>query len=493
MPGAPVNDTDECEEFYPETITPARHHDILLDKLQDVAEGRIKRLMILMPPGSAKSTYASVVFPTWFMGAYGHKNIIMTTYGSDLAKKFGRKCRQIVRSTEYQQIFGCTLTGDNAAVDDWSITNGSTYMCGGILSGITGNRADGLIIDDPFKGREDADSETIRAKTLDEYKSSLKTRLKPGGWEIVINTRWHELDLSGSILPEDYAGESGWIIAQDGALWYVLCMQAQCERDDDPLGRKIGEYLWTEWFTPEWWEQTKRTQSIPTPRNWSALYQQRPSPEEGNYFRKEWLRWYTDAPDIRTLKVYGSSDYAVTQDGGDWTVHQVWGVDPQDNLYLLDMWRGQTDSLVWVEQLIDYIKRYRPLEWVEESGQIIKSVGPLIDKLQRERQAYCYRRQLTSSSDKPTRAQALRGRMAQGKVYLPRNAEYIDILERELLTFPTGRNDDIVDAAGLIGRLLSDLIHGSDLPIPRPPIQAKPITVNELLQKAKAKRLREYD
>lgn len=290
IPGTPVNDLEDCDKFYAEILTPAQHQQILIDRLQDVADGKIKRLMVMMPPGSAKSSYASVAFPPWFMGKYPNKNIIMTTYGSDLARKFGRKCRQIVRSKEYVEAMGCGLTGDNAAVDDWSLTNGSTYMSGGILSSITGNRADGIIIDDPFKGREDADSEVIRKKTWDEYQSSLMTRLKPKGWQIIINTRWHMADLSGQILPENYKGESGWVIAQDGSEWYVLCIQAQCERDDDPLGRKVGEYLWTDWFPVTWWEQTKRTQSTPSERNWSALYQQRPSPDAGLIFLSDWIR-----------------------------------------------------------------------------------------------------------------------------------------------------------------------------------------------------------
>jgi len=161
IPGVPINDDDDCEAFYPDSVTPAKHHELINNILQDVAnktpdgQGRIKkRVMFFMPPGSAKSTYATVVFPTWFMGNHPNKNIICASYGSSLAVKFGRKCRSIARSKKYNDIFKAKLVEDNRAADDWSITNGSTYMAGGILSGITGNRADGLIIDDPIKGRE---------------------------------------------------------------------------------------------------------------------------------------------------------------------------------------------------------------------------------------------------------------------------------------------------------------------------------------------------
>jgi predicted phage terminase large subunit-like protein len=469
LPGAPVTDDEDCEQFYPETISPALHHSLLIEKLQDVAESRIKRLMILMPPGSAKSSYASVLFPTWFMGRYANKNIIMVTYGSDLAKKFGRKCRQIIRGKAYQEIMGTSLTGDNAAVDDWSLKNGSTYMCGGILSGITGNRADGAIIDDPFKGREDADSETIRAKTREEYISSVKTRIKPSGWEILINTRWHENDLSGGILPDGYAGESGWITARDGEQWYVLCIQAQCEREDDPIGRKLGEYLWTEWFPVEWWEQTKRTQSTPSGRNWSALYQQRPAPEDGDYFKREWLRWYDRLP--RHLRYYGSSDYAVTDKGGDYTVHLVAGVDPNDDIYLVELWRDRTDSLEWVEVLIELILLYKPMEWAEEAGQIRRSMDPLITKRQAETKAFCFRKQFPSVTDKKARAQAIRGRMAQGKVYLPTGKHWVPDFVTELLKFDSGKHDDQVDALSLLGRMLAEMCKGEE---PKQPVAWKP-------------------
>lgn len=457
IPGVPLNDSDDCEEFYADKVTPATHHELILEKLQAVAHGKIKRLMIFMPPGSAKSTYASVVFPTWFMGAFPRSNIIMATYGSDLAKKFGRKCRQIAKSKEFSELFGCAISGDNAAADDWSIGNGSTYMCGGILSGLTGNRADLLIIDDPVKGREDADSETIRQKTWDEYRDSAMTRLKPSGRQIIINTRWHEDDICGRILPDEYNGESGVFTGKDGAEWHVLSLQAECEFANDPLGRKIGEWLWTEWFSPDWWQQTKRTYSTPSTRSWNSLYQQRPAPEDGDFFKRDWFRYYEIQP--KHLRIYGTSDYATKEGKGDYTVHAIWGVDPDSNIYLLDLWRGQTDSLVWVEQLLSLAKQWKPQEWGEESGQIINSMGPVIERRQRETSNFFYRKQYPSTADKSVRAQSFRAYMAMGKVYFPKGAEWLGDLESELLSFPAGRHDDQVDVCSLIGRMLDRLLN----------------------------------
>jgi len=458
----------------------------MIDVLQDVAQGEIKRVMFFLPPGSAKSTYASVVFPPWFMGNNPNKNIIAVSYGSDLARKFGRKCRSIVRSREYQQIFGETLTGDNSAVDDWSVTNGSTYMTGGILSGITGNRADGIVVDDPVKGREDADSEIIRNKTWDAYVDDVKTRLKPGGWIFIVQTRWQEDDLSGRILPEDYDGRSGWVTARDGEQWYVVNIPAQCERADDPLGRNPGEWLWTDWWSVEEWEQIKRSATVRSLRTWNSLYQQRPAPEDGDYFKREWLHTYETLPARETLKVYGGSDYAVTADGGDYTVHAVVGVDPEDRMYVLDLWRKQADSAEWVEVFCDLVREWKPIEWAEETGQIKSGVGPFLTKRQSERKAYVFRRAFPTRGDKAIRAQAIRGRMALKGLYLPHDAEWRMDFERELMAFPAATHDDQVDAIGLVGQLLDHIATGKN---PKPPSEGpKDPTQQPIMDMVKAMR-----
>lgn len=478
LPGVPVNESEDCEEFYPDQVTPAKHHELLIKVLQAVAAGAVKRVMIFMPPGSAKSSYASVAFPPYYMGKHPGSNIIATSYGADLAKKFGRKCRSVVKSAEYQKVFDTTITGDNSAVDDWSLENGSTYMSGGMLSGITGNRANGLLIDDPIKGREDADSPTIRDKTWEAYKSDLRTRLKPGAWIVVIQTRWIEDDPAGRILPDDYEGQSGFIRARDGEEWFVVNIPAQCEREDDPIGREIGEYLWTDWFSVEHWEQEKISQG---PRNWSALYQQRPAPEEGTFFQSEWVRWYDKAPPKETLRIYGASDYATGDGEGDWTVHGVVGVDPEDNIYFLDWWREQTSSDVWVETFLDMCLRHAPVEWGEEAGQIRKSLDPFIRKRMRERKVFTYRKKYSPVHDKPTRAQSFRARMAMGNVYFPRT-DWAQDLVSELLAFPNRGVDDQVDVCSLFGRMLNRMMSGEPLPPDPEDIQGiESLTLDRLL------------
>lgn len=455
VPGRPVSDDPDEWLFHPVETGLAAHHRLILETAERIATTPYGRAMFLFPPGSAKSTLCSVVLPTYIMGKNPGTRIILASYGADLARKHGRRARQIARSGAYEAIFDAALSSESAAADMWMLTNGSEYMAGGIMSGMTGNRANGIVIDDPVKGRDEADSEVVRKRTREAYEDDLTTRFLPGGWLILIQTRWHEDDLAGSILPESWHGESGLIHCRDGQDWSVLCVPAKCERGDDLLGRNIGDYLWPEWFPRQHWAQFEAK-----PRTWSALYQQRPSPETGNYFKADWLRPYTKVPDRATLRIYGASDYAVTKDDGDYTVHIVVGVDPEGRMYLLDLWRQQAASDRWVEAFCDLVKQWKPMEWAEETGQIKAGVGPFLERRQRERQAYVARRQFPTKGDKSVRAQSVRGRMALEGLYVPTEAPWLSDFRSELLSFPAGRHDDQVDALGLIGQLLDTIIVG---------------------------------
>lgn len=281
--------------FTPIETRVAPHHLKMMEAIQRCIETPRGRLMIFAPPGSSKSTYASVVAPAWIMGKNPNTQIILASYGTGIAAKQSRKVRTICKDPRYTSIWAekPTLNDDQRAVDDWQLSNGSSMMAAGLLAGITGNRADGVIIDDPVANRESADSATLREKTYNEYIDTAMTRAKPKMFCIMIMTRWHESDLAGEILPLDYAGESGLIACRDGQTWDVLCLQAKCERDDDPLGRKPGEYLWPEWFSAEHWHTWERNPRAA--RTWGALYQQRPAPDAGIHFNAEQFRWYNQA------------------------------------------------------------------------------------------------------------------------------------------------------------------------------------------------------
>lgn len=462
IPGTPINDNEDCEEFYPDNVTPAKHHEIILETLEKLAKGELiapdgmigKNVMFLAPPGSAKSTYASVVFPTWFMGWAANSNIIMTTYGSDLASKFGRKCRAICKSLDFKKIFDSELVQGNAAADDWSLTNASTYMCGGILSGITGSRADGLIIDDPFKNREEANSDTVRKKVIDEYRDTLDTRLKPNAWRLIINTRWHEADLCGSILPKEYKGDSGWFKGTDGLWWCVLNFQAECQTDTDPLKRKRGEFLWTEWFPVVWWKQKKRTHAG---YSWSSLFQGIPTPDEGVFFHRTWFKRYELGKYPEHLNTYICEDFAVTDaedaTDPDFTEHGVGGFDENDDLWFIDWWSGQTETDEWIDELIKLARLHDPLASVGEGGVIRRAVEPFLKKEMRIQKCYFRQEWIDSGKNKSAKARGFQGMAKQGKVWIP-YGDWGDALIEQLVKFPSGKHDDKVDVCGLFGRIL---------------------------------------
>jgi hypothetical protein len=295
--GKLVNRFEDVRPTYkPVESRVALHHLLIMQAIQRCIETLRGRLMIFAPPGSAKSTYASVVAPAWAMGRRPNTQIILGSYATSIAAKQSRKVRTIVRNPMYTSLWAekPTLLDDQRAIDDWQMTNGSSMMAAGLLAGITGNRADGVIIDDPVANREQADSATIREKIYSEYIDTAMTRAKPGMWAIIIQTRWHEEDLAGAILPADYAGESGMLDCRDGQRWEVLCIPAEAEREDDVLGRKVGEFLWPEWFPKEHWSTWRDNPRAA--RTWSALYQQRPAPFTGVHFNREMFKMYN--PDL---------------------------------------------------------------------------------------------------------------------------------------------------------------------------------------------------
>jgi predicted phage terminase large subunit-like protein len=398
------------------------------------------------------SIYGSVVAPTWAMGKYPGTKVILTSYGSDLAKKHGRKARQIVRDPRYTSIFDTQISADTAAADEWALENGSEYMAGGILSGITGNRANGLIIDDPMRGREQADSETVCDKTWEAYQDDLRTRLIPGGWELLVQTRWSENDLAGRLLPADYDGQTGMVRCKDGRDWYIVCLPAQCERDDDPLGRKPGEYLWPEWFTPEHFEGFK---SIP--RTWNALFQQRPAAETGTFFQRSWFRRYVPAQLPTHLNKYMTSDHAPT-DGmdSDPSAARVWGVDPLGDLYMLDGFNHRATMDITGARIVELVRKHRPFAWFPEADNNYKSAAPFISKMLLAAKAYVRVEPLSPhGADKMSKAQSFQGMAAMGRVWLPEGPEGDAILD-ELVKFPAGAHDEEVDNGAMIGRALME-------------------------------------
>lgn len=424
------------EYTYPqyETGTP---HRIIAQQLERVEAGEIDRLMLLVAPRHGKSELASRRYPAFTLGRDPRHQVISASATAALAEDFGRDVRNIVASQEYRSIFpGTTLAQDSQARGKWSTSEGGSYYAVGIGGALMGRGATRLIIDDPYATMADALSETTREAVWEWYRGTAYNRLQPGGAIIVICHRMHEDDLCGRLLAQQAAG---------GDRWEVVELPAISE-SRDITGRKSGEALWPERYPVSALERIKVNT---LPRHWAALYQQRPAPDEGTFFQRDWFRSWVQKP--KGLNVYGSSDYAVTDGDGDYTVHRVWGVSPDGDLYRLGGWRGQATSDVWIDRQLDLVQTFKPLCWFGEAGVIARAIEPALKRRMRERSVYCRMEWLASIHDKPTRARGFQARAASSRVWFEQGADLA-----EFLSFPAGKHDDEVDAASLIGRALDE-------------------------------------
>lgn len=442
----------------------AAHHRLIARHLEAVERGDIKRLMITMPPRHGKSMLASEFFPAWYIGRNPDHYVVTATYAQELADDFGRKVKNQIEDPTFGAIFpGVTLADDSKSAKRFHIdgvgaggyehgtSQRGAFYAVGVGGPLTGRGAHLLLIDDPVKNREDAESEIIRKKTKDWYTSTAYTRLMPGGRIVIIQTRWHEDDLAGWLQTEH--GHEDWTIL------------------DLPAINDAGEALWPQQYDIEALEQIKR--ALP-PRDWSALYQQKPSPETGDYFKREWINLTDFVPPREHMRVYGGSDYAVTSDGGDYTVHAILGLDPEGRPWLLDMWRRQASSDAWVDAFCDLVIKWKPIGWGEETGQIKSGVGPFLLRRQLERGAYVGREAFPTRGDKAVRAQSFRGLIATRGLYINKDAPFVSDLISEMMSFPVGVHDDQVDALGLIGQLIDRMNAGKAaekpkaIPVPPP-------------------------
>ena len=325
---------------------PALHHQLIIQELEALERGEFDRLAVSAPPGSAKTTYVSHLFAPWYLARNPDKLVLSGSHTQEFAeRKIGRKVRNLIEA--HGRVLGLELDPSSKSMADWALTTGGGYRAVGVGVAVAGERADLGLIEDPFARWEDAQRLLVQEEAWEWYEGDFVPRLKPGAKRILIMTRFHELDLLGRVQERDEAL---------GFKWRHIRLPMIAE-DDDPIGRQPGERLWPEWFTEE---QVLEARS--NPHKWIALYQQRPSPESGDYFKAEWLKPYTTLPDLKTLRIYGGSDYAVTADGGDYTVHVVVGLDPEGKMYLLDLWRQRASSDEWVEILL------RSREGVEADG-----------------------------------------------------------------------------------------------------------------------------
>jgi len=395
--------------------------------------------MLLLPPRHGKTELASRRYPPWNLGRNPTRQIIAASATETFATDVGREVRNIVKTEEFRSVFpNVHLAADSTAAGRWHTNHGGIFAAVGVGSQILGKGADDFIIDDPFSSMEDAQSEIQRKRVIEWFQGSVYNRLQPNGTIVIINHRMHEEDLSGYLLDRQNFG---------GDKWEVVALPAI---NDD------GEALWPEAYPIEALERIKANTQ---PRFWSSLFQQNPQPDEGTFFQRTWFKEWEEKP---ALRLYGTSDYAVTDGDGDYTVHRIWGIDAAGCIYRVDGWRGQATSDVWIEEKLNLIARHKPLAWFGEGGVIQKSIEPMLKRRMRERKVFCRLEWLPSVHDKPTRARSFQAMAASGRVYFEQQADL-----GEFLSFPAGKHDDEVDTASLIGRAI-DQAHPAIVTVKKP-------------------------
>ncbi len=425
-------------------LTPAAHHRLLLDELDALASRRSDRLLVAMPPGSAKSTYASVIFPAWMLRRRPRTRIIAACHTEQLAAHFGRQVRALLAAEsdkDGDEPGEASIARDERAAARFATRAGGGYFGVGVRGPLAGRRADLIVIDDPVKSWAEADSEAARQALWDWFRADLTTRLSPGGRIALVMTRWHEDDLAGRVLA-----------AEDG--WRTLILPALADADDDPLGRAPDAPLWP---AQEDAAALARRRSVLGPRAWAALYQQRPRSDAEALFQTARIAVLEEPPACR--RVVRAWDLAATAAGGaardpDWTVGVKLGRTEAGGVVVLDVLRLRAGPAEVARMIVQTAKL--------DGGSV--PVGLPQDPGQAGKQQVAWLSGLLSgfrvvagpeTGSKLTRATPAAAAVAGGQMAVLRgnwNRAFLD----ELRDFPGGRKDDQVDALARALAMLSE-------------------------------------
>jgi predicted phage terminase large subunit-like protein len=419
------------------TFIGGRHHAIMADAFERVANGKLKRLIINMPPRHTKSEFASYLLPAWFLGQYPHKKVIQCSHTAELAVGFGRKVRNLVDTDAYHQIFpDLSLSADSKAAGRWNTSKGGDYFAIGIGGAVTGKGADVLIIDDPHSEQEAALAEInpdIYDKTYEWYTSGPRQRLQPGGAIVIVMTRWSKRDLTGQVLKA--AAQRG------GDEWEVI---------EFPAILPSGNPLW-----PEFWsikELSALKEELPNSK-WQAQYQQAPTSDVSAIVKREWWQiWdHENPPPCDFILQSWDTAFEKTQ-RADYSACTTWGVFyqdddnglPQANIILLNAFR---DRMEFPKLKRTAIEEYK--EWDPDSIIIEKkaSGAPLIYEM---RAMGIPVQEFTPSrgNDKISRLNAVSDLFASGRVWAPATHWAEEVID-EVASFPGGEHDDYVDSLSL--------------------------------------------
>ena len=460
-------------------------HDDICRRLEkfsdDVAAGLSPRLMILMPPRHGKSELASKNFPAWHLGRHPSHEFIACSYNLSLAMGFSRKVKQIIEDPAYAGVFPTKLDPNNQSTEEWGIAGErGGYVAAGIGGPITGKGAHVLAIDDPVKNAEEADSADGREKVWEWYLSTAYTRLAPGGGVLVIQTWWHDDDLSGRLQQMMRQRGPDGELDEDIDQFEVVKYPAIADTDeylDETTGRierelpddraesfrllrKKGEALHPSRYDLKKLSRIRalnRKDDGTDGRWWSALYQQNPVPDDGGYFTKAQFR-RGPTPSVKRCNVFIAWDFAISEKKqNDYTVGTVGLQDDDDILHVAEITRFKSsDSLFIVESILNLCTRWSSptLSLGFEDGQIWRAIEALLKKRMRERKMYPAITVLRPITDKMARARVFQGRMQQGMVSWSDKAEWYEEARNELLRFPAGVHDDQVDALAWMAQMV---------------------------------------
>ena len=423
----------------PAGYVPAPHHKLLMAELERVAAGTTDRLLLLLPPGSAKSTYASLLFPAWWFARHPRSSVIAVSHTAALARDFGRGVRALLE--EHGLRLAAPLAHGARAAERFATLTGGEYFATGVRGAVTGRRADLLLIDDPVRSQADADSALARDRLWSWFRSDLVTRLRPGGRIVLVMTRWHPDDLAGRLL-------------QAGETWRVVRLPALAEAGD-ALGRAEGEALWPEWENRE---ALLRKRRMLGERAFAALFQQAPVREQGRLFapgRVVVLEQVPDGPNCRSVRAWDLAATSGDAGNADWTVGLKLLRDGDGRFVVLDVIRlrgtpAQVEAAIRGAAVAD--------------GTAV-AIGLPQDPGQAGRAQVAYlTRQLAGwrvvaspeTGAKETRAMPVASQVDAGNVALRHGSWNRDFLE-ELADFPHGSKDDQVDALSRAFAMLTSL------------------------------------
>jgi predicted phage terminase large subunit-like protein len=430
------NDLTAFAEYMNPEEPPAPHHIWMCEKLMQMESREILRMLISMPPGHAKSTYSSRIYPAWYMGRnVKHKYIQAGHTTSFCESEFGKKTKALIDNERFRDIFPTvTLAVDSKAAGNWSLAGtGGQYLTRGVGQGISGFRAHMAGVDDPFASREDAESQTIRDKVYDWFSADFTTRLLPNSPMFVVATRWHSDDLCGRVEDMNRQGK--------GIPWEIINLPAICEDPEtDPMGRQEGEPLWKDFYTYEHLMNLKAT--LP-PRDWNSLYMGKPVDEEGGVIIGEWLKTYSMMPGANSTKrTVVSVDSAIkANQRADFTAIGVWREDYDGFHHLCYVHRARVEFPEMVKLIANIA-----IEWkadvilIEDKGSGTQYVQTQATK------APCPVVPLSpNNNSKEFRLDGVAPMFQAGLVLLPERAEWLPDYQSELLGFPNAKYDDQVD------------------------------------------------